>query len=357
MSTDEEIDPYELIGIKPEATDQEIKTAYRQKSLKVHPDRNPNNPDAGTSSLSIDPTRKFHELNQAYELLLDPLRRLALDAKLRLKLARKERFKAYDSKRKNLVEELEERERAFKKARVEKQQEEIKVWHETEKIKEEGRKMREEREKALRPTPVVASPEPEPESEIPTLGDFDTTVRIKFSIAAHPDLTTPASLVSFLSPFGAVDDSSVVLSIKPPKKAPTKPPKYGTALVPFKRIGDAFAAVCASGKVERGLKGVDIRWVDEKEPPILVWLKKMGKLGAEPASSSGDGVKATLPQHQSKADPSTFASSFPDITPDIAAPKLPSVSGLGYEEMTLMRLRQAERDRLEREIREQEAAD
>ncbi|KAF7426405.1 hypothetical protein PC9H_008773 [Pleurotus ostreatus] len=350
MSTDEEVDPYELIGIKLEATDQEIKTAYRQKSLKVHPDRNPNNPDAA---------RKFHELNQAYELLLDPLRRLALDAKLRLKLARKERFKAYDSKRKNLVEELEERERAFKKARVEKQQEEIKVWRETEKIKEEGRKMREERERALRPTPVVASPEPEPEPEpeLPTLGDFDTTVRIKFSIAARPDLTTTASLVSLLSPFGAIDDSSVVLSIKPPKKAPTKPPKYGTALVPFKRIGDAFAAVCASGKAERGLKGVDIRWVDEKEPPILVWLKKMGKLGSEPTSSSGDEVKATLPQHQSKADPSTFASSFPDSLPDVAAPKLPSVSGLGYEEMTLMRLRQAERDRLEREIREQEAAD
>lgn len=39
MSTEEEVDPYELIGIKLEATDQEIKTAYRQKSLKVHPDR------------------------------------------------------------------------------------------------------------------------------------------------------------------------------------------------------------------------------------------------------------------------------------------------------------------------------
>ena len=66
--------------------------------------------------------RKFHELNQAYELLLDPLRRMALDAKQRLKEARKARYAKYDAKRKNLVDELEEREHAFKKARVEKEQ-------------------------------------------------------------------------------------------------------------------------------------------------------------------------------------------------------------------------------------------
>lgn len=36
---DEEVDPYELLNIKQDATEQEIKTAYRQKSLKVHPDR------------------------------------------------------------------------------------------------------------------------------------------------------------------------------------------------------------------------------------------------------------------------------------------------------------------------------
>lgn len=40
MSTEgEEVNPYELLGIGFEANDGEIKTAYRQRSLKVHPDR------------------------------------------------------------------------------------------------------------------------------------------------------------------------------------------------------------------------------------------------------------------------------------------------------------------------------
>ena len=94
--------------------------------------------------------RKFHELNQAYELLLDPLRRLALDAKLRLKQARAERFKTADAKRKNLLDELEERERAFKKARMDKQKEEATMQQNNERIQEEGKRLREEKEKEMK---------------------------------------------------------------------------------------------------------------------------------------------------------------------------------------------------------------
>jgi preprotein translocase subunit Sec63 len=39
MSDDAEIDPYDLLALSTEATDQDIRTAYRKLSLKVHPDR------------------------------------------------------------------------------------------------------------------------------------------------------------------------------------------------------------------------------------------------------------------------------------------------------------------------------
>ncbi|KAF5391676.1 hypothetical protein D9757_002351 [Collybiopsis confluens] len=359
--SDEEINPYELLDVKVESTDQELRTAYRQRSLKVHPDRNPNNPDAA---------RKFHELNQAYELLLDPLRRLALDAKLRLKQARVERYKSYDLKRKNMVDELEERERAFKKAKADKQKEEAARMQETEKIKDEGRRLREERikdqEKKEQDAIRMAKEEQEQEMDAPQLQPTDTTVRVKYSLTEHPSLTTSAALATLLAPFGAPDVETIIVSLKPPKKAPHKPPKHGTALIPFRRIGDAFAAVCASGRTERGLGGIEVGWIGGVEPDILVWLKKKGHLGPSGSGLSNEprtkeqrtNEKATLPQTQTRSSGSVEYSSFPSSIPNLSEPgsEAPqTVRELDYESLTLMRMRQAERERLEREILEQEA--
>lgn len=38
-SKPDDVNPYELLGITLEATEAEIRKAYRQRSLKVHPDR------------------------------------------------------------------------------------------------------------------------------------------------------------------------------------------------------------------------------------------------------------------------------------------------------------------------------
>ena len=95
---------------------------------------------------------------------------MALDAKLRIKLARAQRYQAYDTKRKNMVEELEESERAFKKAKMDQEKEKMARWQATERIKEEGRKMREEREKELRVK--TEHQEEDAELEAPVLGRF-----------------------------------------------------------------------------------------------------------------------------------------------------------------------------------------
>jgi DnaJ homolog subfamily C member 17 len=95
---------------------------------------------------------------------------MALDAKLRVQKAKAERFKGYDEKRKRLAEELEERERAFKKSRVDKQNEERARWQETEKIKDEGRKLREEKERAAQVLAAEKAKKADPENEEPSLG-------------------------------------------------------------------------------------------------------------------------------------------------------------------------------------------
>lgn len=63
-------DFYEILGLAKNATDDEIKKAYRKLAMKYHPDRNPNNKSA---------EEKFKEIKEAYEMLSDPQTRDAYD--------------------------------------------------------------------------------------------------------------------------------------------------------------------------------------------------------------------------------------------------------------------------------------
>jgi DnaJ homolog subfamily C member 17 len=64
----------------------------------------------------------------------------------------------------------------------------------------------------------------------------DTTVRIKY--------TPRTGLTAFASLFARFGETEIlVVSLKPLKKASQKPPKYGTALIPFTKISDAISTV------------------------------------------------------------------------------------------------------------------
>ena len=99
--------------------------------------------------MCLDTGRKFHELTQGYEQLLDPLRRMALDAKQRLKEAQQSRYAFANDKRKRMLDELEQRENEFKKAKVEQQKKQKEVYRENEVLMEQGRQLREQKEKEM----------------------------------------------------------------------------------------------------------------------------------------------------------------------------------------------------------------
>ena len=63
-------DYYEVLGIQKNATEEEIKKAYRKLAVKYHPDRNPGNKEA---------EEKFKEATEAYEVLSDDQKRPLYD--------------------------------------------------------------------------------------------------------------------------------------------------------------------------------------------------------------------------------------------------------------------------------------
>jgi DnaJ family protein C protein 17 len=119
----------------------------------------------------LDVGRKFHELTQAYELLLDPLRRMALDAKQRLKEAQQRRYSAANDKRKRMLDELEQRESEFKKAKVDQQKKQREIYRENETLMEQGRLLREQKAKEMQRREEEARKASEPLlDEPPSLG-------------------------------------------------------------------------------------------------------------------------------------------------------------------------------------------
>ncbi|NJL16573.1 MAG: J domain-containing protein [Nitrospira sp.] len=61
---------YQVLGVSREASDEDIKKAYRKLVFEHHPDRNPHKTDAD---------ERIREINAAYEIIGDPEKRKSYD--------------------------------------------------------------------------------------------------------------------------------------------------------------------------------------------------------------------------------------------------------------------------------------
>ncbi len=65
---------YEVLGVSEDASEKEVRAAYRKLAIKYHPDKNPGDDDA---------EKRFKEFTQAYEVLSDKQKRQAYDNRLK----------------------------------------------------------------------------------------------------------------------------------------------------------------------------------------------------------------------------------------------------------------------------------
>lgn len=73
----QQLDYYQVLGISPDASAEEVKRVYRKLALETHPDRNPNDPTA---------EERFKRISEAYGVLSDSQKRAQYDQYRRLGL-------------------------------------------------------------------------------------------------------------------------------------------------------------------------------------------------------------------------------------------------------------------------------
>lgn len=105
---DIEIDHYVVLGLPSgeegaKLNEKEISKAYRSKALELHPDKRPDDPNAHAN---------FQKLKTSYEILKDEKARKLFDDLIRVRKEKLQRQSQQDTKRRKMMSDLEERERA-----------------------------------------------------------------------------------------------------------------------------------------------------------------------------------------------------------------------------------------------------
>ena len=260
--------------------------------LTLRPQQNHDNPLAAAL---------FHDLRIAADILSDPTQRASFDALLAARNARKLRFAGLDNKRKAMAEDLDRREREFKKTKGEEDIKEREKRGELERLKEEGRRMRESRmgvvqkdddDERRRGMDERRRTEREEQSGVVELGPLDMTLKLKWARALRPALQSAEIVQAWLGTLSGVLDpevDSIALSSKF-LKDPTIG-KYGSGVVAFKTLRAAVRLMEAMemGRGSGEWEGVEVNWAAGVPPAVLgkqPEVKKADTKSSFPASVS-----------------------------------------------------------------------
>ncbi|OVA15963.1 RNA recognition motif domain [Macleaya cordata] len=276
-----EIDHYVILGLPSgeegaKLSDIEIGKAYRSKALELHPDKRPNDPNAHA---------EFQRLKSSYEILKDEKARKLFNDLLRVKRDQRKRQSLYDGKRRKMMSDLEERERASfapdptSKAR----EEEERI---AKKLKEEIARIRAMHSKSTE-IPKATTPSSTTSGSARKGEGLDEEKVLKVSWEGDSEDYTAQRLRELFMEFGDVED--VVIRSKGLKRK--------------KKIGSALVVMASKDATVAALKGV----CGDLSNPLLV-----------------------LPLHKTSSAEFSSVSSAKKYEEPIE-PKLSNLVGAGYQ--------------------------
>jgi DnaJ family protein C protein 17 len=385
-------DFYELLGVAFDAPEAAIKKAYRKASIRYHPDKNPDNKDAAD---------RFIYLGWARDILIDEKLKGEYD---RARTRRREKAlqdELLDGRRRNMIDELERREREvpnLKRKRAEqmneaerrereREQEMQRLAEDTKRRRKELKERREkERKEEYEASFINTEKSPEPQAPKPgESAEIDRTVKVRFQREGETTDWDKDKMSSMFVKYGKID--SVVMGKD--KKIRPSGGKHrntvATVFITYTRLDHAHAAVLDGKSDYPSLESVswvngppDLKWRTTGDAPsthnmpsleevTMMRLKEAGKKQLEEQIRKREAAEeAAIAPSTPVSTPKnkSFRTSFgPSIgkgvgstplgTPKFSfSPKTPNL-----EEVTVMRSKQAEKKRLEEQIRKQEAAE
>ncbi|KAF2258272.1 DnaJ-domain-containing protein [Lojkania enalia] len=340
-------DFYELLGVQFESIESEIKRAYRKVSLKYHPDKNPGDQAA------VD---KFILSGIARDILLSPTLKAEYDKQRLREKEKRLQDELLDSKRRKMKEDLEARERGavgVKRKRQEEMSEAERREQEIQRLAEDGKRRRKEeqdRRDRMKEEEEASFMEPSPEADgKPQPGqtaEIDRTIKVRFPREGEMVGWDKEKLSQMFSTYGKVD-SVVIGKDKKVRPSGEKHRKvFASVFIVYTRLDHAHAAV-TDGKTDfPALESV--AWAG-KEPEIKSPMNGEFSAPSTPRTpkTPNKAFRASFNASLNKgfgSTPGTPSFSFSPSTPSL-------------EEVTMMRLKQAEKKRLEEQIRKQEASE
>jgi DnaJ family protein C protein 17 len=332
-------DFYDLLGVSPTASESELRSAYRKTALKYHPDK------VGANAEALE---KFHLLQIAWDVLSDAAVKELYDNARRARVEKAQRTSAYDDRRKAMIDELEAREERHLKRKRGELDEEEKFQRELARLAADGKRRREERTEKLRreAQELEAEEKRRVEEDAPVMPaaasvpmeEADRSITLRFrrdGSTAHLDREKVEEL---FSRFGKIEHT-LLRDKKRKVDGERHRAIYCTGMIVFTSIVGAHAAVSDFEKLrkedERYALFEEVGWVGGKEPESVPKAPPSRLPTAPPAAPAGK-----VPSFSFKGGPK----------PNGAA------NGASMDEYTMMRLKNAEKRRLEEKIRQEEAA-